>query len=106
MGLNDFYKEYQKLYSDVKQQYQDMKREPSEHLLKLSTYLADVTKQQVDEASKLWSSVNASLRAQSSGAPAHQAADGQFRPQTYRSPTAKLLVKCNISGFSMPMPWE
>jgi hypothetical protein len=105
MGLNDFYKEYQKLYSDVKQQYQDIKREPSQHLLKLSTYLADITKQGVDDASKMWSSVNSSLRSPGSG-PSQQAHDGKFRPQTYRSPTAKLMVTCNFSSFSLPLPWE
>lgn len=105
MGLNDVYKEYQKLYHDYQKQYQDINREPSKHLLQASEHLADLTKEKVDQARAMWSAWSKEP-AKGAHAAAEQGTDPHFRPEPYRSPVASLAVKCSFTGFSMPMPWQ
>lgn len=114
-GFSDLAKEASRFYSDVK-------KEPSKHVLQLSTYLAEVTKGTLDDLKQVKQELQqtkafkpffrlAQQQPQHAMQAAAAGADRQQQQQhqegaRYQTPAVSAVIKCRYTSFSMPMPWQ
>jgi hypothetical protein len=114
-GFSDLAKEATRFYSDVK-------KEPSKHVLQLSTYLADVTKETLDDLKQLKQELQQTkalqpffrlsqeqpqhaMQADAAGADRQQQQHHQEGAR-YQTPAVSAVLKCRYTSFSIPMPWQ